>query len=88
MFCSVLVFLWLVAVFVLSRPVFMLYTGALGQGAEAFDFFDVMLHGLPHDLCVASAICLPLWIAGLVVLLCRLRRSGRALPLQWCSVST
>lgn len=83
MFCSVLVFLWLVAVFVLSRPVFMLYTGALGQGAEAFDFFDVMLHGLPHDLCVASAICLPLWIAGLVVLLCRLRRSGRALPLQW-----
>ena len=82
MFCSVLVFLWLVAVFVLSRPVFMLYTGALGQGAEAFDFFDVMLHGLPHDLCVAAAICLPLWIAGLVVLLFRLRRSGRALPLQ------
>ena len=83
MFYTLFAFLWLVVVFAMARPLFMLYTGAVGQGAAASDFLDVVLHGLPLDLCVAAAVCLPLWFCSLFVLCCRVGQRGRVLPLKW-----
>lgn len=83
MFFSFFLLFWLVFVCALARPFFMLYTGTLGQGAVASDFLDVVVHGLPLDLCVASAFCLPLWLCGFGALLWRLWHGGAPLPLKW-----
>ena len=60
MFFSLLFFLTLTVLYALARPFFMLYTGTLGQGAVGADFVDVVLHGIPLDLCVAAILTLPL----------------------------
>lgn len=49
-----------VMLFVLAKPAFMLYNGAIGQGAEMSDFVDVILHGLTLDWCVTACIIFPL----------------------------
>lgn len=48
-----------VALFAVAKPVFMLYAGAVGQGAEAMDFLEVIWYGLPLDVCVAACATLP-----------------------------
>lgn len=83
MFYSVFFFFWLVVSFALARPFFMLYTGAVGQGAGLGDFADVVLHGFPHDLCVASALALPIWLCSLAVLPWRLWHGWQPLPRPW-----
>lgn len=44
----------LVLLFLIQKPLFMLYTGALGHGYALHDWFDVMWHGLSIDLAVAA----------------------------------
>lgn len=63
---SLLFFLILAALYALARPFFMLYTGALGQGAVWTDFLDVVVHGLPLDLCVAAILALPVLTASYI----------------------
>lgn len=54
-----------VMLFMLAKPAFMLYNGAIGQGAEMSDFLEVIWHGLPLDLCVAACATLPFLLISL-----------------------
>lgn len=47
-------FIRLVVLFMLEKPLFMLYTGALKSGYSIADWFKVFWHGLTIDLAVAS----------------------------------
>ena len=47
-------YLRLVLLFLFQKPLFMLYTGALGHSYALRDWFDVMWHGLSIDLAVAA----------------------------------
>lgn len=47
------------SLFVLAKPAFMLYNGAIGQGAQCSDFLEVICHGLTLDVCVAAFATLP-----------------------------
>ena len=47
-------YLRLVLLFLFQKPLFMLYTGAVGHGYNLHDWFDVIRHGLSIDLAVAA----------------------------------
>ena len=47
-------FIRLVVLFMLQKPLFMLYAGALNNSYSIADWFKVIWHGLPIDLAVAS----------------------------------
>lgn len=66
-----LFFMWL-PVFVIQKPVFMLYHLDLGDGVTTIEWFQVMLHGLKLDLTVAGyltvipllSVLLSFWLPG------------------------
>lgn len=66
-------YLWFVFMFVLQKPLFMLYHYSLFDNASFMDWLQVMYHGLPLDFSVASYILvipvlvalMTVWIQGL-----------------------
>lgn len=50
----VLHYVWLVVLFMLQKPLFMLYAGALRNKYSIVDWLKVIWHGLPIDLAVAA----------------------------------
>lgn len=57
-----LFFIIILAVFAFSKPIFMLINGAEGMGVRAIDYAEVVCHGLPHDVMVASYLSIPVCI--------------------------
>lgn len=60
------VYIWFLALFILVKPVFMLYHRAIYAGAGFSDYADVVLHGFEMDISVASYIIAPLLLTVLV----------------------
>lgn len=64
-------FIRLVVLFIIQKPLFMLYAGALKSGYSILDWLKVIWHGLPVDLAVASY----LTFIPLILIICTV----------WCS---
>ncbi len=63
----VVVFAGFLALFVLEKPLFMLFqSGKALAGVTAGDWFRVIWHGLPADICVAACLTLFPWITVFV----------------------
>lgn len=60
------VYIWFLALFILVKPVFMLYHHNLYAGAGIADCFNVIRHGFEMDLSVVSYITAPLLLVILV----------------------
>lgn len=60
------VYIWFLALFILLKPVFMLYHSKLFAGAGFAGYFNVIRHGFGMDLAVTSYIIAPLLLAVLV----------------------
>ena len=56
------VYLLFVCIFLLEKPVFMLYNDALGRGYGVLDYLSVMFHGLSLDLTTAGYLTVIPWL--------------------------
>lgn len=60
---TMLFFLVIIAIFAVSKPLFMLHAGAVGMGVQLLDYMQVIWHGLQHDVIVAAYLTMPVYFA-------------------------
>lgn len=66
------VYIWFISIFILLKPLFMLYHGKIFSGTPVSEYFNVIRHGFEMDLSVASYLIVPVivitaisvWITG------------------------